>query len=233
MGGDLKVSVVIASWNDSFYLHKCLDSLAKDFSLEKEVIVVNDSESKINMDCLSTTGNRGPATAWNMGITASKNDFVIILNSDVEVYDGFCLDYMEHYLKIGHPCILGPSGNIIDKKLKIHVLDEIWRRHDFHHIPVDHIGGFCMLFDRNISFRFDEGYRLYYEDLQFCLDAWSHGIPVYFLNPKLLPIRHVGGGATSLFSDAMIVMRQSRRRFVSKWKRYFRRRKQREIEFKC
>lgn len=235
------ISIVIASWNDAEYIKKCVNSLLKD-DFEKEIIVVDDFGSPEvefipEIKYMKTDFNRGPAYAWNMGIIAAKYDKIVVLNPDTEVSDGFCFSLMSNYEKIGHPCILGPSGNLVDTRLRIHVIDNLWQTEEFHRIPVDHIGGFCMFFDKKIlsslDIKFDRGYRLYYEDSDICCQAWNKGLPVYFLNPKLVPIKHEGGGSTGKFKEAMDIMKESRRRFVLKWKHYYRRKEPRGIELIC
>lgn len=239
----VEASVVIASWHDHDMLKACLSSIREDRSFVGEIIVVDDCASDVTQAMAGelgyiyyrTTGNCGPATGWNVGVSFAQYDRVIVLNSDTEVYDGFFQDYCFHYAKIGHDCILGPSGNIINQRLKIEVLDHTLKEEDYHHIPVDYVGGFCMMFNRKQTLRlgvlFDQAYRLYYEDTDFCTHAAQKGIPSYFLNPKLLPITHHGSGATSKLKDAQFFMYESRRYFVSKWRKYYRRRDPRGVEF--
>lgn len=228
----MSVSIVIASWNDFDYLKTCLKSLKSD-PHDKEIIVVDDALSDEVEDLCSdvrffrTKGNCGPATAWNIGLDVATNNLAIVLNSDTEVYDGFCRDYLYHYNLIGD-CVLGPTGNIVGQNLRIRCIDDYWKTHDFHRIQVDHIGGFCMLFDKSIG-RFDEGYRLYYEDADWCVQAWKKNVPVYFLNPQLLPVKHIGGASTAKLSTAKYHMNESRRRFVSKWRHYYRTKEVRSI----
>lgn len=236
----MTVSIVIASWNDIECLRNCINSLNEDVQIEKEIIVVddfNDNQIKdfvIQNNCryFLTNGNKGPATAWNIGISYAVYDYCVILNSDTIVYNGFCKDYIYNYEKIGHPCLLGPSGNLLNNRLRNSSIDHLWQSHEFRLIPVDWIGGFCMLFEKKVidqfDIKFEERYRLFYEDTEFGTQFNSLNIPVYFLNPKLLPIQHIGSVSSRHFKEVSHV---SRRLFISKWKNLYRNRPQRDLNF--
>lgn len=237
----MTISVVVASWNDKLFLDILLNSLFEDPSVEKEVFVINDAPEsdirsiveKYKFSYVETKGNCGPATAWNIGLALSSFDHVLILNSDAKIYSGFLRDILSNYLKIGHDCVVGPAGNLIDQSLKNKVIDDLWKKEHFSYLPVDWVGGFCLFMNRKkinrLRLSFDEAYRFYYEDADFCTQAWNVGLPVYFINPRLIPVAHLGGGATRELTDPRGIMHSSRKIFVHKWKKYYRRRKKNHV----
>ncbi len=88
------IGVIIPVFNMEKYLHKCLESVVKQTILFDEVIIVNDgsndrSQIICEMYCkkypyikLINQENKGLSIARNVGITHSKSDYLIFLDSD-------------------------------------------------------------------------------------------------------------------------------------------------------
>lgn len=87
------VSVIIPVYGNGFYLGRCLESLGAVKGLEFSVLLVDDGSPEAVADHLSWPSirchrlgeNRGPAHAVNRGLEETASDWVVVLNSDVEL----------------------------------------------------------------------------------------------------------------------------------------------------
>lgn len=92
-------SVVIPNYNGIRYLKNCLLSLQKCEGEDFEVIVVDNGSTdgsdllpdslKLNVRLIKLNENTGFAHAVNVGIREAKGEYVILLNNDTEVENGF------------------------------------------------------------------------------------------------------------------------------------------------
>ena len=90
--GDVKVTVIIVTWNGRQHLEPCLEALAAQTRRDFEVIVVDNAstdgtvellrESYPHVRLLCNADNLGFAVANNQGIRASSAPFVATLNND-------------------------------------------------------------------------------------------------------------------------------------------------------
>lgn len=82
--------------------------------------------------------------------------------------------------------------------------------------PVDWISGACLLHRRTVSDALrgpDEGFFMYFEDVDFCYRAWQAGWQVYF-HPAFVVEHHIGG------SSEHMPVRMLRERHRSMWRWY-------------
>ena len=98
---DLKLSIVIPVYNTRDYLAACLDSVLDPAADDCEIIVVNDGSTDdseaIALEYAAryperirviTTENGGLGAARNVGLEASRGEFVFFLDSDDRLADG-------------------------------------------------------------------------------------------------------------------------------------------------
>src|SRR6188474_2093167 len=97
----MDLSIIIASFNTKDLLDRCLASIEESLKGSRivyEVIVIdNGSEDGTvemvkrkyaSVELLTQTSNIGFGKANNMGISKSKGEFVLLLNSDIKALDG-------------------------------------------------------------------------------------------------------------------------------------------------
>ena len=87
------VSIVIVSWNSARFLSKCLDSIRCQSHPDLEMIVVDNASEDGSVELvrrlypevklLVNGANEGFARGQNMGIQASRGEYVLSLNPDV------------------------------------------------------------------------------------------------------------------------------------------------------
>jgi hypothetical protein len=91
-----KCSIVIVYHSDKIALDKCLVSIEKYAVDIHEVIIINNSYSKISIKpskvkqiVINNVANIGFARACNQGAQVTKSDYILFLNPDTELTDNF------------------------------------------------------------------------------------------------------------------------------------------------
>lgn len=94
-----KTTIVIPNYNGIKYLKDCLDSLEKCGEQDFEVIVVDNGSNDGSIELIENdfrtvkliklSENTGFAYAVNRGIEAADTEFVLLLNNDIVVKEGF------------------------------------------------------------------------------------------------------------------------------------------------
>lgn len=97
-----KTTVVIPNYNGAVFLKNCLDSVYRDRA-DAEIIVVDNASSDKSMETLQAypdvrvfclPENRGFSAAVNLGIQKTSTEYVLLLNNDTVIKEGF-LNAME------------------------------------------------------------------------------------------------------------------------------------------
>ena len=88
------VTIAIASYNNSQYIERCIDSVINQTYKNLEVLIVDDGstdETPIIIDRIAAEDNRvvvvhqvnaGPGVARNAGINLARGDYLLFLDSD-------------------------------------------------------------------------------------------------------------------------------------------------------
>ncbi len=95
---DIDVSILIVNWNTRDLVLQCLDALPVgiDDDLAYEVIVVDngsvdgsaDALDRDEIELIRNSANLGFAAAVNQAYAKSSGEFVLLLNSDVDLMTG-------------------------------------------------------------------------------------------------------------------------------------------------
>jgi N-acetylglucosaminyl-diphospho-decaprenol L-rhamnosyltransferase len=114
----MNVSIVIPVLNQLHYTKECVAGLAASLAPGVAVVVVDNGSSDGTAEFLATQPqitvirnpeNRGCAAAWNQGVRATSSEWVLILNNDVLVTEGWLpalVGFAEaHNLGIASPAI--------------------------------------------------------------------------------------------------------------------------------
>jgi GT2 family glycosyltransferase/SAM-dependent methyltransferase/predicted Zn-dependent protease len=202
------VSIVILTFNQLEYTKKCVKSIRKYTPEHHEIIFVDNGstdgtvkwltgqiQEKNNYHLIENRENFGFAKGCNQGMEASRGEFILLLNNDVVVADGWLsglLDCLNHAPEAG---IVGPMTNNIsgpqqavsDEYRSMDYLERYAAkyREQYRHrrIPLRRIVGFCMLFKRTLTEQIgmlDESFGTgNFEDDDFCLRAVLAGYRNY------------------------------------------------------
>lgn len=221
-----KTAIAILNWNGKGFLDQFLPNVLK-YSPEAEVYVIDNASTDGSIEflnsnfpkvkCIRLDKNYGFCKGYNLGIQQIESKYLVLLNSDVEVTEGW-LGSMEELLDENEnisacqPKILdfynrnkfehaGAAGGYIDKygnpfcrgRLFDHIEEDLGQYDS--QTPIFWATGAC-LFIRNTAFKDFEGFREIYfahmEEIDLCWRIQSSGKQVYF-SPKSV-VYHVGGG---------------------------------------
>lgn len=98
----LKVSVIVTNYNTSEYIERCLTSILNQSYWNIECIVVDDAStdnsveviSKFPVTLIQHTENKGSGKARQTGIDVATGDFIMFVDSDDYISQGFIEELM-------------------------------------------------------------------------------------------------------------------------------------------
>ena len=232
----MKLSIVILCWNDHKVIADCLRSIyAGTHSTNFEVIVCDNGSTDESVEfirrnfpqvrLLENGSNLRFAKGNNVGIQASRGEYVLILNPDTIIHEG-ALDKIVTFADLrpeagAFGCrVLNADGTF---QACIRPLPSVrsewcaalglrWLAHisDWFH-PGDYVGwkgetertvgwpAGCFILIRGDLLKrlggFDEQFFYYYEDTDLCRRVWEAGYPILY-TPDV-SITHLGGQSTN------------------------------------
>ncbi len=198
------VSIIILTYNGLEFTKKCVESIQKNTNSPHEIIFVDNASKDgtvnylkrlaakhSNYSIVLNSTNRGFPVGNNLGIAASKGDYIILLNNDVVVTKDWLeglIECAERKPEIG---IVGPMTNYISgiqrEETAIYkniqelpkFASEYQNKHFGEWKAYPRITGFCMLIKRSVIQSIGGLDPIYgkgnFEDDDFCLRARQKG----------------------------------------------------------
>jgi GT2 family glycosyltransferase len=200
-----KISIIIPTWNTAKITQKCVETINK-FIPSAEIIVVDngsvdgtiDNLKKLNIPntkYLILDTNLGFAKANNIGLKSATSDFVVFMNSDIQLLDNSLLkmvDYLKNHKEIGiigpkflNPD-LSPQASVFPPQTCLNAFKEFWLGQNeaySKYIPnytsptkVSYISGGCLAVNKNffkLIGKWNEKYFFYYEDMDLCRQVFK------------------------------------------------------------
>lgn len=131
----MKVSIIIAVYNEEKYINKCLVSLIEQSFQDFEIIVVDDGSTDKTSYVLSEIRSRikrdeirnfqqkhqGPAVARNMGAKYAKGDILVFVDGDMYFDKKFLKDLIQ-------PINLGKTKGTFSLEEYVANWDNVWAR---------------------------------------------------------------------------------------------------------
>lgn len=213
------VSLVILTYNEIDYTKRCLKSLQKHTPEDHEIIFVDNGstdgtvkwlraqvQQNPNYRLIENKNNLGFAKGCNQGIEASRGEYILLLNNDVVISDGWLAGLLECHRLAPQAGIIGPMTNNISGHQQVQ--DEAYRsvedlakyaaafreRYRHRRMAYRRIVGFCMLFQRSLVEQIgllDESFGTgNFEDDDLCLRATLAGYKNYIAGDVF--IHHYG-----------------------------------------
>lgn len=198
------VSIVILTFNQIKYTKECVESIRKHTSELHEIVFVDNGSTdgtvkwlrglvkeNSHYKLIENKNNLGFAKGCNQGISASSGEYILLLNNDVIVTEGWLSGMIECLNSSPDIGIVGPMTNNISGPQKVENADykstdqvDIYaksfkERNRHRRIPIRRIVGFCMLFKRKLVDKIgllDECFGTgNFEDDDYCLRAALEG----------------------------------------------------------
>lgn len=237
------VSIVMLSWNAPEYTKIALDSIFKYTGGEYEVVIVDNGSGSETTQWLAgindprvrvifNATNRGYAGGNNDAMAAARGDFVVLLNNDVVVTEGWLEGLLSAFDRIPSLGISAPRSNIVAGDQVVldagyTNLDEMHeyaarrrRRYRGRGYMTDRAIGLCLCIDRRvideiggIDERFGVGN---FEDDDFCLRVRAAGYQIHVCDDVF--IHHFGSKTFAANKiDWQATMRENWAKFAKKW----------------
>lgn len=119
----LELSIVIVSYNGVEFLKSCLQSINQCQTKVSFEVIVIDNNSQDDVSSMVTNNfpqvrfiqnddNLGFSKANNIAIKASKGEYVLILNPDTQLVEGFTLDNLLLFMQ-ENPDVGAAGGNLV------------------------------------------------------------------------------------------------------------------------
>lgn len=193
-------SIVILTQNRLERTKECIKSIRRHTPEPYEIIFVDNGstdgtikwlqgqvQKNNNYQLIENKENPGLAKGYNQGINISQGEYLLLMDSDIIVSEGWLssmLECLDHAPAVG---IIGPMTNnasglqqvVSDEYRSIDYLDryaaKFKEQYRHRRIPCRNIASFCMLFRRKLTEKiglFDERFGTgHFADEDFCLRA--------------------------------------------------------------
>ncbi len=219
----MKLSVVIVTWNTALITKRCLDSV-KRYLPHCQVIIVDNGSTDNTQKLLSadksikyvfSEKNLGFAKGNNLGVQSAQGEYLLFLNSDMELIDNSLesmFEYIQKHREIGviGPKFLNPDltpqSSVFPPQSLCNAFKEFWlgqvayskylpQKLVPHHVWA--LSGGCMLIKKDYFLSlggWNEKYFMYYEDLDLCRQVRKTGSKIVYYPSALVVHRHGASG---------------------------------------
>lgn len=205
--GIADVSIIMLTYNALEYTKKCIQSIERHTSIPYEIIFVDNGstdgtkkylnqliEKNNNYKLIANKKNLGFAAGNNQGVKKAEGKYILFLNNDVEVSDGW-LESMVRTLELDKKIgMVGPITNMISGRQQVENVDYT-DQEGFHQFvqkvrqinkgvitPRRRIAGFAMLMRKSLYESiggFDESLGIgNYEDDDLCIRVREKGYAI-------------------------------------------------------
>jgi hypothetical protein len=224
-----KFSGLVISYNTAELTAKCIQSIYKFCpDLFEEIIVVDNASKDNTIELLSqfekviihrNDKNYGFSNAVNKGISLANNEFVVVFNSDTELFDTSLYNLLEvanENLGIASPQLVYPNGSwqlsyywqpsIKYAIYDLFIITFLFKRYESWKLnkpflkstkEVEYCDGALFMINK-LNFHkiggFDESYFFFSEETQFAYDARKLGYKVLHV-PKAI-VKHIRGASS-------------------------------------
>ena len=239
------VSIILPAYNNRELLARYLPALSAEVmrrGVGDEILVVedagqDDTQAFLQREypavrCLRKAVNEGFGPTCNVGIAAARNDYILLLNTDVQVSPGFLEPLLAHFAR---PDVFGVSPRILrpdDPPVCQSVTSFRYRAGYFllfwepfpaltEAIPILFCSGACALFDaqklRQIG-GVDPLYRPYYEeDVDLGYAAWKQGWSCWY-EPRATVLHEESATVHKTVTRRHKALIGSRNKYLFLWK---------------
>jgi len=223
----MNLSIIIVTWNTAKITQKCVQTINK-FLNNPEIIVVDngsvDDTVKIlsqekNVKIIKNNDNLGFSKANNIGFKQASNDYILFMNSDIELIDDSINNLFKYFKDKDNIGIIGPKflnpdltvqASVFPKQSALNAFKEFYlnQKNSYSkYIPKSNdpvkvwaISGGCILTRKSFFKKiggWNEKYFFYFEDLDLCRKINKLGKDVIYY-PKCKIIHRHGASGVKL-----------------------------------
>ena len=186
-----KLTIVIVTFKSEHKILNCLDSISN----ETPVIIVENSNNKNfknkieknydNVSCILVGENKGYSSANNIGLSAVKTKYALVLNPDTVLDKNAIQNFFALSNTKNDFWLMGPAN---DQMIEL----------DFGEnnlIEVDNLKGFAIFFNMSKfqNMFFDESFFLFFEEIDLCRRIKKNNGKIYL--GKNIIIKHEGANS--------------------------------------
>lgn len=227
----MKLSIIIVTWNTASTTIKCIQSIKKHLvGFNYEIIVVDnastdDTVSKLNKESgvvvVKNKSNIGFGIGNNIGARIAKGEFLLFLNSDMEIIDDKLIEMLKYISTNSDIGIIAPKflnielteqGSVFPPQSLYNAFKEFWlgQRAYSKYVPqsnqpieVFSVSGGAIMIKRSLFEKagcWDKRYFMYFEDLELCRQIRKLGFKIFYYPECRVVHRH--GISGKLLSDS-------------------------------
>ncbi|MBU3935548.1 glycosyltransferase family 2 protein [Patescibacteria group bacterium] len=219
-----KLSIIIPTWNTAKITLKCVQTIKKHLSDLKSQIIVVDNASTDNtekllnikgVDFIKNPQNYGFSKACNIGAKKAVGDYLLFLNSDMELIDNSLENMFKYFRENPQIGLIGPQfldpdhgiqASVFPPQTILNAIKEFWLGKPTYSkytpkiktaIPVWAVSGGAVLVKNNLFKKiggWDEKYFMYFEDLDLCRKIHQLDKQVVYYPQAKLIHRHGASG---------------------------------------
>lgn len=219
-----KISIIIVTWNTAQITKKCVDTINQYIPGQEIIVVDNGSQDNTveilkkikNVKLIENGANLGFAKANNIGLKSATSEYIVFMNSDIELIDDSILK-MVNFLKsnsgigiIGPKFLnpdLTPQASVFPPQTIFNAFKEFWlgqKNAYSKYIPqsnkpseVSYISGGCIAVNKNYFQKigkWNETYFFYFEDMDLCRQVRRFNKKIYYYPECQIIHRHGASG---------------------------------------
>ena len=217
-------SIVIVTWNTAEITKKCVDTINQYLPGQEIIVVDNGSQDNTvevlkkirNVKIIENYANLGFSKANNIGFKQVTNDYLVFMNSDIELIDD-TLSQMVQFLKnnpnigiIGPKFLnpdMTPQASVFPPQTALNAFREFWlnqKESYSKYIPqtknpvnVSYISGGCIATSKDFFQKiggWNEKYFFYFEDMDLCRQVSRFKKDIVFFPQSSVIHRHGASG---------------------------------------
>jgi GT2 family glycosyltransferase len=219
------LSIIIVTWNTALITQKCVQTINKFLDNPEIIIVDNGSEDNTvellskekNVKIIENHTNLGFSKANNQGVKIAQGEYLLFLNSDIELIDDSINDLFKYFKDNENIGIVGPKflnpdltpqASVFPKQSALNAFKEFYLNQKNSYskyipktekpIKVWAVSGGCILtrksFFKSIG-AWNEKYFFYFEDMDLCRKINKIGKDVVYFPKCQIIHRHGASGA--------------------------------------
>jgi GT2 family glycosyltransferase len=227
----MKLSIIIVTWNTADTTLKCIQSIKKNLlNFNYEIIVVDnastdDTLAKLKKESglivLENKVNLGFGAGNNIGAKIAKGEYLLFLNSDMELVDNKLIEMYKYLIENPDIGIIAPKflnfdlteqGSVFPPQTCLNAFREFWLGQKAYskytpksNLPLEvfSLSGGAMMVKKSLFNQiggWDKRYFMYFEDLELCRQVRKLGYKIYYF-PECRFIHRHGASGKVLVSD--------------------------------